>query len=66
MTAIYVNEFDRRACSVRRMLLEEAMMHYDDEVLVMMQQDGSAFVNNEIEIYLDGCYTPTIVLTLEK
>lgn len=66
MTAIYVNEFDRRACSVRRMLLEEAMMHYDDSVLTTLSQDGSAYVNNEIEIYLDGCYTPSIVLTLEK
>jgi len=48
------------------MTLEEAMLHYDDKVLKSLQEDGSAFVSNTVEIYMEGCYHPSIVLTLEK
>ena len=61
----YVHEYDRKNCSVRIITLDEARRRYDNRVLTHLQQDGSAVVNKDIEIYYEGCYTPAILLTLE-
>ena len=64
-TLTYVNEYDRQNCSVRIITLDEARRRYDNRTLCDLQQDGSAVVNKDIEIYFEGCYTPAILLTLE-
>ena len=61
----HVHEYDRKNCSVRIITLDEARRRYDNRVLTHLQQDGSAVVNKNIEIYYEGCYTPAILLTLE-
>jgi len=61
-----VYEFDKNAICIRKMTMETALQHYSDDVLLTLQQDGSAYVDNDIEIYLEGCYHPAIVLTLDK
>lgn len=58
-------EYDRKNCFVRIITLDEARRKYDNRVLCCLQQDGSATVNKDIEIYYEGCYTPAILLTLE-
>lgn len=61
----HVHEYDRKNCSVRIITLDEARRRYDNRVLTHLQQDGSAVVNKDIEIYYEGCYTPAMLLTLE-
>lgn len=61
-----VVEFDRKHVSVQTYTLEEITLRYDDSVLKTLQEDGSAFVSNDVEIHLEGCYHPAIVLTLDK
>lgn len=61
----HVHEYDRKNCSVRIITLDEARRRYDNRVLTHLQQDGSAVVNKDIEIFFEGCYTPAIVVTLE-
>ena len=64
-TLTYVNEYDRKNCCVRVSTLDEARRRYDHRVLTDLHQDGSATVTKDIEIYFEGCYTPSILLTLE-
>jgi len=61
----HVHEYDRKNCSVRIITLDEARRRYDNRALCDLQQDGSAVVNKDIEIYFEGCYTPAILFTLE-
>jgi hypothetical protein len=58
-------EYDRKNCHIRLITLDEARRRYDNRALRDLQQDGSAVVNKDIEIFFEGCYTPAILLTLE-
>lgn len=61
----HVIEFDRESVSIRMLTENEIRRKYADETLKVLYQDGYAIVNNHVEIYFEGCYTPHITLTLE-
>lgn len=61
----YVIEFDRQSVSIRMLTENEIRRKYANETLKVLYQDGYAIVNNNVEIYFEGCYTPYTIVTLE-
>lgn len=61
----HVIEFDRQAVSIRMLTEHEIKHKYAKETLAILYQDGHAIVDNNVEIYFEGCYTPSMILTLE-
>lgn len=61
-----VIEWDRKNIAIRTLSPYELKQKYSDDVLNILYQDGYALVNNHVEIYFEGCYHPSIVLTMEE
>ena len=61
-----VIEFNKKDMSVRVMSERDIRNMYTNDTLNVLHRDGHAIVNNDIEIFYEGCYIPNIVLTLEK
>ena len=55
-----VIEFDRKNVTITICTDYAARRKYPVDVLNMLYQDGHAFVNSNIEIFFEGCYTPHI------
>lgn len=62
----HVIEWDRKNLCVRTLSERDIRNMYTNDTLNVLHRDGYAIVNNDIEIFYEGCYIPNIVLTLEK
>jgi len=59
-------EFNKKDMSITCVSSNTANRRYPLNVLEILYTDGSVEVDKDIELFIEGCYHPAIVLTLEK
>ena len=59
-------EFNKKDMSITCVSSNTANRRYPLNVLEILYTDGSVEVDRDIELFIEGCYHPAIVLTLEK
>mgnify|MGYP001602426999 CR=1 FL=1 len=59
-------EFNKKDMSITCFNSNTANKRYPLNVLEILYTDGSVEVDKDIELFIEGCYHPSIVLTLDK